>query len=107
MIKTSGNRVSPTEVEEVVHGSGLVKEVAAIGAPHPTLGQGIVLYVTPRDGAKVDVEGLLAECRSQLPAFMVPHVVVERPALPINANGKIDRSLLRQEADATFTGQGG
>ena len=106
MIKTSGNRVSPTEVEEVVHGTGLVKEVAAIGAPHPTLGQGIVLYVTPRDGAEVDIEALLGECRSQLPAFMVPHVVLTRPALPTNANGKIDRSLLRDEASGTFDGEG-
>jgi acyl-CoA synthetase (AMP-forming)/AMP-acid ligase II len=106
MIKTSGNRVSPTEVEEVVHGTGLVKEVAAIGAPHPTLGQGIVLYVTPRDGAAVDVEALLGECRSQLPAFMVPHVVLTRPALPTNANGKIDRSLLRDEASGTFEREG-
>lgn len=102
MIKTSGNRVSPTEVEEVVHASGLVKEVAAIGAPHPTLGQAIVLYVTARDGATVDVEALIAECRKQLPVFMVPHKVVERPTMPINANGKIDRSLLRQEADGLF-----
>lgn len=106
MIKTSGNRVSPTEVEEVVHGTGLVKEVAAIGAPHPTLGQGIVLYVTPRDGTEVDVEALLDECRSQLPAFMVPHVVVTRPALPTNANGKVDRSLLRDEAGNTFAPEG-
>ncbi len=107
MIKTSGNRVSPTEVEEVVYGTGLVKEVAAIGAPHPTLGQGIVLYVTPRDGAAVDVEALLGECRSQLPAFMVPHVVVARATMPTNANGKIDRSLLRGEAEGAFAAQDG
>jgi acyl-CoA synthetase (AMP-forming)/AMP-acid ligase II len=106
MIKTSGNRVSPTEVEEVVHGTGLVKEVAAIGAPHEMLGQGIVLYVTARDGVPVDVEALLAECRSQLPAFMVPHAVVVRPTMPINANGKIDRSLLRDEAGGTFVRDG-
>ena len=106
MIKTSGNRVSPTEVEEVVHGTGLVKEVAAIGAPHEMLGQGIVLYVTARDGVPVDVDALLAECRSQLPAFMVPHAVVVRPTMPINANGKIDRSLLRDEAGGTFVRDG-
>ncbi len=102
MIKTSGNRVSPTEVEEVIHGTGLAKEVAAIGAPHPTLGQGIVLFVTPRDGGAVDIEALLAQCRAQLPSFMVPHMVVARAAMPFNANGKIDRSLLRDEAVHSF-----
>ena len=40
MIKTSGYRVSPTEVEEVLYGTGLVGEVAAFGAAHPSLGPG-------------------------------------------------------------------
>lgn len=35
---------------------------------------------------------------------MVPHRVVPRPAMPTNANGKIDRSLLRDEAAGSFTG---
>ena len=39
MIKTSGYRVSPSEVEEVVYSSGLVAEVAAIGVPHSRLGR--------------------------------------------------------------------
>ncbi len=102
MIKTSGNRVSPTEVEEVVYASGLVAEAASIGAPHPTLGQGIVIVASPRDGGSLDRAALLAECRRRLPQFMVPHAVVERPSLPVNANGKIDRSRLRQELEHIF-----
>ena len=35
MIKTSGYRVSPTEVEEVVYASGLVGDAVAVAAPHP------------------------------------------------------------------------
>ena len=50
MIKTSGYRVSPTEIEEAIHGTQLVGEVAAFGVPHPSLGQGIVVVATPRDG---------------------------------------------------------
>ncbi|MGH8641755.1 MAG: acyl-CoA ligase (AMP-forming), exosortase A system-associated, partial [Burkholderiales bacterium] len=42
MIKTSGYRVSPTEVEEVVYATGLVGEAAALGIAHPVLGQAIV-----------------------------------------------------------------
>ena len=44
MIKTSGYRVSPTEVEEVIHSTGLVGGVAAIGAPHPRLAQRVGNY---------------------------------------------------------------
>ena len=51
MIKTSGFRVSPTEVEEEAYASGLVRDAVALGAPHERLGQGVVLVVTPaQDG---------------------------------------------------------
>lgn len=102
LIKTSGNRVSPTEVEEVVYGSGLAGDAVAVGAPHPSLGQGIVVVASSRNKAKLDIDGILDECRRQLPAFMVPLVVLERSQLPLNANGKIDRSLLQQEVKDIF-----
>ena len=93
MIKTSGYRVSPTEVEEVLYGSGLVAEAAALGLPHPALGQGIVAVVKPRDPA-FDPEALLAACKRELPNFMVPLQVVIQDTLPHNPNGKVDRRAL-------------
>jgi acyl-CoA ligase (AMP-forming) (exosortase A-associated) len=98
MIKTSGYRVSPTEVEEVIYATGMVGEVAALGIPHPVLGQAIVVVATARQDARLDAEALLAECRQQLPAFMVPaRVAVREGSLPRNPNGKIDRKLIAQE----------
>jgi acyl-CoA synthetase (AMP-forming)/AMP-acid ligase II len=95
MIKTSGNRVSPTEVEEALYATNLVGEAAAFGVDHPVLGQAIVVVATPPDGRDLDADALLAECRSRLPAYMVPtQVDVRRGTLPRNPNGKIDRKLL-------------
>ena len=106
MIKTSGYRVSPTEVEEVVYASGLVGEAAAFGVAHPVLGQAIVVVATQRAGAKLDEQALLARCRQQLPAFMVPaRVTVRTGSLPRNPNGKIDRKLLAQELADLFEAQ--
>ncbi|MDH3314169.1 MAG: acyl-CoA ligase (AMP-forming), exosortase A system-associated [Betaproteobacteria bacterium] len=103
MIKTSGYRVSPTEVEEVIYATKLVGEAAALGIPHPVLGQAIVVVVTARDGVRLDTEELLAQCRQQLPAFMVPaRVMVREGSLPRNPNGKIDRKLLAQELQDLF-----
>ena len=48
MIKTSGYRVSPTEIEEVLYGTRLVAEVAAFGVPHGVLGQAIVIVATSK-----------------------------------------------------------
>jgi acyl-CoA ligase (AMP-forming) (exosortase A-associated) len=93
-IKTSGYRVSPTEIEEVVYASGLVAEVAAIGVTHDTLGQAIVLVVKASPGHP-DLAGRLIEhCRAALPGYMVPQRVVLEDSLPRNPNGKIDRKLL-------------
>lgn len=103
MIKTSGYRVSPTEVEEVVYATGLVGEAAALGIAHPVLGQAIVVVATSRDNSPLRPEDLLAQCRQQLPAFMVPAQVLVREAnLPRNPNGKIDRKLLTLEFQNLF-----
>jgi acyl-CoA ligase (AMP-forming) (exosortase A-associated) len=95
MIKTSGYRVSPTELEEAVYAMKLVGEVAAFGVAHPSLGQAIVLSVTAVADASIDADRLLAECRRLLPAYMVPaDIDVHAASLPRNPNGKIDRKTL-------------
>ncbi len=63
MIKTSGYRVSPTEIEEVVYASGGVGEAAALGIPHADLGQVIVVVATPPEGGGLDAEAVLDFCR--------------------------------------------
>jgi acyl-CoA ligase (AMP-forming) (exosortase A-associated) len=98
MIKTSGYRVSPTEIEEVLHSTQKVGECAAFGVPHPVLGQAIVVVATPPPGGMVDGLVLAAECRDRLPAYMLPSKIhVREGALPRNANGKIDRKILAAE----------
>ncbi len=92
MIKTSGYRVSPTEVEEAVHASGLVQEVLAVGVPHEVLGQVIVVAAVAAAQGE-DTAALLAHCKSTMPAYMVPAEVHWcAQILPRNANGKLDRA---------------
>jgi acyl-CoA ligase (AMP-forming) (exosortase A-associated) len=103
MIKTSGYRVSPTEVEEILYSTGLVGEAAALGIPHPTLDQAIVVVVTPKAGGSIDTSQLIAQCRERLPAFMVPTAVkVSETPLPRNPNGKIDRKAIAGSLHAMF-----
>jgi acyl-CoA synthetase (AMP-forming)/AMP-acid ligase II len=102
MIKTSGYRISPTEVEEVIYGSGLVAEAAAIGVPHPLLGQGIVVVVKPLQPDDFTAEAVIQHCQRQLPNFMVPLQIISRDSLPRNPNGKIDRKGLVDELQDLF-----
>ncbi len=99
-ISFAGPGKSPTEIEEVVYGTGLVRDAVALGVDDDRLGQHIVLAVSPANGHELLPETLLAELRQQLPLYMVPKHVVVRPTLPRSPNDKFDRNLLRQELTA-------
>jgi acyl-CoA synthetase (AMP-forming)/AMP-acid ligase II len=103
MIKTSGYRVSPTEIEEVLYSTGVVAEVAALGVAHPVLGQAIVVIATAKPGEQLDEPAVMAACREHLPIYMVPAKIEIRPgSLPRNPNGKIDRKMLAMEFEGLF-----
>jgi len=94
MIKTSGYRVSPSEIEEVAYDTGLVRDAVALGVPDEALGQRVLLVVSP---AAADVDKLLARMKKALPAYMLPRRVDVRPEIPRSPNGKFDRARLREE----------
>ncbi|SJM92460.1 putative AMP-dependent synthetase and ligase [Crenothrix polyspora] len=104
MIKTSGYRVSPTEIEEVIYASGFVKEAAAIGIEHDTLGQAILVVISVENADNFHNEqALINLCRAQLPNFMIPAKIKVLPILPKNPNGKIDRKALAQKFADSFS----
>ncbi len=98
MIKSSGYRISPNEVEEVLYTTGLIGECAAFGVPHQAVGEVVAVVVTAPTGKVLDVQQLQALCRDKLPAYMVPAQIELRDGpLPRNANGKIDRKSIAAE----------
>ena len=97
MIKSSGNRISPAEIEEAVLAGGETGEAAAFGVADDRLGQAIVV-VARGDGTREDE--LRTRLRRELPSFMQPARYEWRAELPRNANGKLDRPALK-EAVAT------
>jgi acyl-CoA ligase (AMP-forming) (exosortase A-associated) len=94
MIKSAGNRISPSEIEEAVLAGGETGEAAAFGVPDERLGQAIVV-VARGDGTRED--DLRRRLRRDLPSFMQPARYDWRTALPRNANGKLDRAALKRE----------
>jgi acyl-CoA synthetase (AMP-forming)/AMP-acid ligase II len=99
MIKTSGYRVSPTEVEEAAYDTGLVRDALALGVGDDALGQRIVLVVAPKDESSFQEQQLTCAMRSSLPRYMIPSAIVVRDGLPRSPNGKFDRSLIRAEVE--------
>lgn len=92
MIKSAGNRISPTEIEEAVLAGGETGEAAAFGLADERLGQAI-LVIARGDGSR-ETE-LRERLRRDLPSFMQPARYDWRVELPRNANGKLDRTALR------------
>ena len=98
MIKTSGNRISPTEVEEAAISSGVVVEAVALGVPDDRLGEAIALIVRG-SGAQAETE-LRNHLRRELPNFMQPSHIIWRDELPRSPNGKLDRERIKSELTA-------
>jgi acyl-CoA ligase (AMP-forming) (exosortase A-associated) len=96
MIKCSGFRISPTEVEEVLFQSGELRQAAVIGIPDDALGQTIKAFVVPRDGQAVNPDDLMAYCGEKMPRYMVPRAVEVLNELPKTTSGKVDYPALRR-----------
>jgi acyl-CoA ligase (AMP-forming) (exosortase A-associated) len=94
MIKTSGNRVSPTEIEEAAVASGAAAEAAAFGIPDDRLGEAIALVAR---GDRAREAELRRHLKSELPNFMQPGIILWRSELPRGPNGKLDRERLKRE----------
>jgi len=99
MIKVSGNRISPTEIEEAAMASGAVAEAVALGVPDERMGQAIRLIVRRAGGEDAEAR-LLAYFKAELPNFQQPREVVWVDTLPYNPNGKLDRVRVREEHGA-------
>lgn len=97
LIKCSGFRLHPAELESAAADSGFALESAAYGRDDLERGQRPVLVVRLREGAaEANLEDAL---RERLPTWAVPEIVLRDEPLPRTVNGKIDREALRQSAD--------
>lgn len=97
MIKTSGFRVSPTEIEEAAYATGMITGAAAFGIGDERLGQHIVLVVSgnPEVGP-CDPDLLDKALANGLPKYMLPQRTIILDELPRSVNGKFDRVELRR-----------
>lgn len=97
MIKSSGNRISPTEIEEIAVESGMIAEAVALGVPDERLGHAIRLFVRAVElGSETSAiaEQLAKYLKQNLPNFMHPRDIILLSEFPKNPNGKLDRNAL-------------
>lgn len=101
MIITGGEKVYPSEVEDVIRNHPAVKDVAVIGVPDSKWGEAVKALVTLRDGYEGTPEigdQIVEYCQGKLASFKKPKSVdfVRDGEMPRTATGKILHSVLRK-----------
>jgi long-chain acyl-CoA synthetase len=96
IIKTRGEKVSPIEVENVLHGIEGVIEAAVIGQPDELLGEKICAFVALAENSNLTDKEIRKICLNHLENFMAPQEIVILDTLPKTATGKISKKLLKE-----------
>lgn len=104
-IKLRGFRLEPGEIETVLSQHPAVAQAAVLLDQVAGQDARLIAYVTPRTSIPPDPAELRGYLQKHLPDYMVPAVVMPVPAIPLNANGKVDRSALPQVSAAPTTGR--
>lgn len=97
-VKIRGFRVEPGEIESVAQRLAGIASAVVVVKGEGAEGKRLCCYFVRQPGAAVSASALAGFLRGKLPAYMLPAEFIELPALPLNANGKIDRQVLASRA---------
>jgi len=89
LLKVSGHRINPQEIEDVLMETGLLTEAIIIGFPDELMGQKLMALATPKNN-EISENLCLRECALRLPKYKVPSRLEFVKSLPKNSHGKID-----------------
>jgi fatty-acyl-CoA synthase len=99
MLKVGGENVDPTEVEGLLLEDSRINHAAVVGVPDPRLAEVPVVFVIKQPGANLDEADVLACCRGRIASFKIPRHVFFVDQFPMTGSGKIQKYLLRQDAE--------
>lgn len=95
IFKCRGEKVSPKEIEHVLHELEGVADAAVVPVPDAMDGMAIKAVVVPRQGVDLTENHIRMHCRANLESHLVPRFVEIRASLPRSENGKVRKSALR------------
>jgi amino acid adenylation domain-containing protein len=104
VFKTKGEKVVPSEIENVLHELEDVSQAAVVGVEDPIDGRAIVAHVVLRPGSTLREAELRRHCRARLESYLVPKAIEIRASLPVTEGGKPDRRALAVGAERTLRG---
>lgn len=102
LIIAGGYNIYPKEVELALDTQPGVLESAAIGVPHPDLGEAVVGVLVAEPGAEIDTDAVRAALADRIARFKQPRALFVIDALPRNTMGKVQKNTLRERFADTF-----
>lgn len=103
LIIAGGYNIYPVEIEQLLDALPGVAESAAIGVPHPDMGEGVVAVLVAAKGMARPDDDALAAAMAPLARFKRPRRFVWLDALPRNAMGKVQKQALRERFADMFS----
>jgi len=101
IIKSSGYRIGPEEIEVTLATHPAVADVGVIGVPDEVRGQIAKAFVVPKPGQSLSSEELIAFCKGKIATYKLPREIVIVSELPRTPTGKLLRRVLKQKEPAT------
>ena len=101
LIKSGGEWINPTEIEDIIGRMPAVGLVAVIGRPDAKWGERPVLIVEPRLNHTLENQDLLDALRGNVASWWIPDRVIQIASMPLAPTGKIDKNRLRAEYAAS------
>jgi fatty-acyl-CoA synthase len=107
MLKVGGENVDPMEIEAFLMEVPRVNHAAVVGVPDPRLAEVPVAFVIPEGGRHLSEREVIDFCRGRIASFKIPRRVYFVDQFPLTGSGKIQKYLLRAEAERLFAAEMG
>ncbi len=107
MILSGGLNIYSREVEQALEAASAVREVSVVAGPDADFGECVVAYVALKPETVATAEALIDHCRDRIASYKKPKFVFFLDALPRNANGKVTKVALRDQAARELANQKG
>jgi acyl-CoA synthetase (AMP-forming)/AMP-acid ligase II len=98
VVNTGGEKVFPTEVEQVLLAHPSVGDAIVFGLPHPRFGEAVSAMVAPVEGAEIDPTELLDFVAERLAGFKKPRHLFVRASLDRSLTGKVELARVKEDA---------
>ena len=93
-VKVRGYRIELGEIEAALAAHPVVRDALVATFGPPGRNQGLVAYVVMQKGRSLSLSEVQEYLKDKLPDYMIPGTLMTLPALPLTANGKVDRKAL-------------